>query len=255
MKRPSLGIALFVLGLAPAAHATGPAGIWSEVSHVVYEPSAQAPTRIQIHGCFSFATSTPSACQGGQGAYNYSCPASGYMYFECPAGDEALCKLQWSEIEASIGQPSCVGWGQFDQAKGSVRAITDPPSNPDPYPLGMGVDTVGGTPCLVLDAQCSGKDAGAGGSGGSVGAGGSGAAGAGGTAGSGGGSGSGGASATGGTAGAAPGTGGSGAGSNDDSSGDEGGCTLSSARTRSGGAALGMLALGAAVAFARRRRR
>jgi hypothetical protein len=251
-----LGLGLALLGLASTAHATGPAGIWGTVSQVVYEPNAQTPTRVQIHGCFLFSSATPSTCQGGQGAYNYSCPESGYMYFECPAGDEALCKLQWSEIEASIGQAWCAGWGQFDQPKGTVRASSEPPANPDPYPLGMGVDTVGGTPCMVLEAQCAAKDGGAAGSAGTTGAGGSGG-GAGGGAGTGsggtGGSSTGGSTASGGSSGS--GTGGStaGSGSGDDSSGDDGGCALRAAGSSSGGSALVLLALGAALALSRRR--
>lgn len=171
----SLATASALALFANVAAASGPMGVWGRVASVEQVDA----THVRVHGCFLFASTTPPACKGGQGSYQYSCPEVGFFDYACPAGQEALCAMQWKEIAATIGGGpfQCVGWGQFDQPKGTLYS-EGATSTSDPYPLGMGVDSVGGSPCAILADKC--PAIGTGGAGGSAGAGGTTTAGSGG---------------------------------------------------------------------------
>ncbi|HRI50130.1 MAG TPA: hypothetical protein PLW65_08105 [Pseudomonadota bacterium] len=72
--------ALLALGWSSPAAASSPVATYVVPSQVEYFPDEASATRVIIHGAFFF-------WQNG-GTYNQ--PACGYMYFSCPAGQEAM---------------------------------------------------------------------------------------------------------------------------------------------------------------------
>jgi len=107
-----------------------PLGAVAAVVSVKFEPNEASAKRIRIDGAFSL----------WNGA-SYWPPQRGYMYFECPAGREADCRLQWKRIEAAVKSEHCVGFG-WDAPPGSVRFPETPASDPDTYLLLNGTHRV-----------------------------------------------------------------------------------------------------------------
>lgn len=247
-----------VLGAAEAG-ASAPVGVWVKVKKVVLEPNATAPTKIQIHGAAMLYDKSTNTTYLG-----YSEPAFGFLYYACPSGQEKTCVSEWADVEKNITATDdvCIGLGDQTLPTGTLRAPNATPVNPDDYPISMGV--VGGfAPCQVIEkflgSQPDGGSGGAGGSAGASSGGAAGSAGAGGASSGGassggassGGASSGGATASGGaSSGGATASGGSSGGGDD--SDDDGGCTVSGGRSAPFAWLLG--ALGAALAFALRRR-
>src|SRR5262249_50272789 len=138
--------------------ASYPTGVWTHVDKVVYD-NPNDPTTIEIHGAFMLFDNDGNTMYPG-----YSNPAEGYLYYACPAGQKATCQMEWTEIAKNIGTPTneCVGFGDQMTATGTLRKECDPPTNPDTYPIAMGVVT-GFSPCQVIqtylmnapDAGCS----------------------------------------------------------------------------------------------------
>lgn len=138
---------LCAVNLRPA-QASVPAGVWAKTRAITLLPNETNPTQIQIHGVFLTWSGT-----GPVGSIwdvpGYESAREGYMYFTCPAGQEALCRLAWTDLANSIGD-SCRGFGAQDEPRGTVRDRAICPANPDVFPLGMGVSK-GYRPCLELD--------------------------------------------------------------------------------------------------------
>ena len=113
------------------AHASVPLAIYAAPTAIEYDPAPHNATKVVIHGAFMFYTN------GGP----YSAPACGYMYFACKPGEETMCRMQWSEIEAKIaGKLQCIGFGQI-AVMGNLTLLRKegtPPGNPDPWDNGMG---------------------------------------------------------------------------------------------------------------------
>jgi hypothetical protein len=86
---------------------------------------------VQVEGVF--------ALNFGQmaGSWAYSSPKSGIMYFECPQGAEAQCRMEWADFKAAIGTMNCAGFGQNYTPPGTIRAKNMPLGNPDPWPVNM----------------------------------------------------------------------------------------------------------------------
>lgn len=131
---------------ASTALASYPAGVWVRVESVAFEPSEANATRIQIRGAamlFDNSTNGPY--------FGYTAPALGYLYYECPAGKEATCALEWQDVKNNIGTPieTCIGLGDQSIPTGSLRDGGTTPSKPDGYPISMGVLS-GFSPCQVL---------------------------------------------------------------------------------------------------------
>jgi hypothetical protein len=245
---------LSISAIAGVASASSPFGVWAKVEKVVVEKSDGGPNRIQIHGVFMLFVSADA----GTFLEQYTPPAHGVMYFECPAGQTAICEDEWADIEKSIaaGPRKCVGFGAQLTAPGTLHAPGAPLGNPDPYPIHNGVNPDGVLVCEYLAdfiaAEADGGSGGAGGAGGSGtagtssgGTGGSGsvadaAAGTGGASGTGG-TGSAGTAGSGGTAGKTGSAGSAGSGDEED------GCALAQGRVGSWGA---LSALGAALLLA-----
>jgi hypothetical protein len=132
-------------GWSSEASASFPVAVWTHVDKVVLDNPAD-PTTIEIHGTFMLHTGETSTKYFG-----FSEPAKGYLYYTCPAGQKAICQMEWADLQKNIGKPvtECAGFGGDMSATGTLRQSCDPPSKPDIYPIAMGV--VGGfSPCQVI---------------------------------------------------------------------------------------------------------
>lgn len=107
-------------------------------------PTDTTATRVVIHGAFFQLT----------GATNptYGAPRCGVMYFECVAGQEAMCRMQWLEVRNAIATAKTSCWGFGSQNIASMATIRNegaPLGAPDKWDLGMG--TMGG---IYVDGKC-----------------------------------------------------------------------------------------------------
>lgn len=118
-------------------------GIYAVVEKVIFEPNDRSPERIQIWGVISTDRNAAS-------------PRRGYLYFRLPSlffpeANEAA-KKEWADLKsvAGKGQPVAFGRRFFprlyqDQANpyrkslGRVRPSSEKPSDPEPYPVNIGV--------------------------------------------------------------------------------------------------------------------
>ena len=269
-----------LLVTAGVAQASDPVGTYVVPTEVDLLPNETTPTQVAIHGAF-FQIST-------NGSATYGAPACGMMYFTCKVGDEALCRMQWSEIRQRVvpTPTNCTGFGAMNSVPSAhIRQEGSALTSPDEWDLGIGIATgvyVDGKcePARALKCPLSpgdgGVDAptstggssgtGGSGSGGSASGGsGSGGSGSGGSASGGsasggsasggsasGGSASGGATSGSGTGGKVGGTGGSGT---KPSASNGGGCSLATARNSSASDLLTLTMAGAIAGWWVRRRK
>ena len=120
-------LALFPSG---PARASTPNAIYVFPSQVDFLPDQATATKVIIHGAFFF----------WQNGGTYSAPKCGYMYFTCPPGSEAMCRMQWGEINNGISGQFCDGFGTMNMmTTATLRTEGTVPANPDTYDLGMGV--------------------------------------------------------------------------------------------------------------------
>ena len=106
-------------------------GVYAVVEKVVLEPSDTAPQRVQIWGAF--------ALSDGQRGSNYGPAQRGYLYYSCPAGQEATCRREWEDLKSVAGKDIGVGFGQRYKATGRIRKADDKPASPDVYPIERGI--------------------------------------------------------------------------------------------------------------------
>lgn len=121
------------VAIASTAQASTPHGAWAHVDKIELLPDEAGATKVVITGKFAL-TQGP-----GKGTWAYENPVAGYMYFQCAAGSEADCRLQWNDIKSTIGTTTCAGFGQTDVVPGTVRPIGTPLGTADTYNLGIGV--------------------------------------------------------------------------------------------------------------------
>ena len=106
-------------------------GVYGVIEKVVLEPADAAPQRIQIWGAF--------ALSDGQRGSNYGPAQRGYLYYTCPAGQEAICRREWEDLKTVAGKNTGVGFGARHKATGRIRKADDKPASPDAYPIERGV--------------------------------------------------------------------------------------------------------------------
>lgn len=106
-------------------------GIYAVVEKVVLEPGEAAPQRIQVWGAFALAD--------GKSGSNYGTAQRGYLYYECPAGQEAICRKEWTDLKNVAGKDTGVGFGARYKPTGRIRKADEKPATPDPYPIERGV--------------------------------------------------------------------------------------------------------------------
>jgi MYXO-CTERM domain-containing protein len=128
----SLVAGLGLLIAARTAAASSPLSTYVVPTAVDLLPSDAAATRVVIHGAFFQLTMA-----GG----TYGDPKCGVMYFECVAGQETMCRMQWGELRAAIAEAknSCRGFGSLNTLSiASVRAEGSALGTPDKWDLGVG---------------------------------------------------------------------------------------------------------------------
>jgi hypothetical protein len=126
---------LVVLGacvlVAVTLRASDFVGVYAVVEKVVLEPAESAPQRIQIWGAF--------ALSDGKSGSNYGTAQRGYLYYECPAGQVAVCRKEWTDLQNVAGKDTGVGFGARYKATGRIRKADEKPATPDLYPIERGV--------------------------------------------------------------------------------------------------------------------
>jgi hypothetical protein len=125
-------LSLLAILLAPlSAEASDPVSIYAVPTKVEILPDEATGTRVVIAGSFFFLNAP--------GGFTYGEPRCGYMSFQCPPGQELMCRMQWRDIR-TIGQSYCAGFGTQGMVS-SARVYPDRASlgSPDPWDLGMGV--------------------------------------------------------------------------------------------------------------------
>jgi hypothetical protein len=162
-----LGILVWLAGEALAA--SGFVGIYAIVDKVVFEPSEQAPERIQVWGSFMFLDEVDTRTQRGIASIlrprtgsAYTDAKRGYVYFRLPAdppsGGQDVITKEWADLKAVAGTGQAVGFGywfylgQFDDLRPGqtfpttssgnplrVRAASEAPVNPTMYITNFGV--------------------------------------------------------------------------------------------------------------------
>ena len=150
MRAAIASLGLFALaGIARASNPTSTYVVPSEVQFFPDEPSA---TKVVIYGAFFFLIAN----------FDYTDPSCGYMSFSCVPGQEAMCRMQWSEINKAIGRPGCQGFGLWNAKTASTLHDEGTPPvlvQPDRWELGMGVSGgawVGGKCEPAQKLQCKG---------------------------------------------------------------------------------------------------
>jgi hypothetical protein len=106
-------------------------GVYAVVERVVLEPSESAPQRIQIWGAFALSDGKPGS--------NYGTAQRGYLYYDCPAGQETVCRTEWTDLKSVAGKDTGVGFGARYKATGRIRKADEKPAAPDLYPIERGV--------------------------------------------------------------------------------------------------------------------
>lgn len=140
--------ALTLAAVPSVASASSPTSSYVVPSKLEFFPDEAKATSVVIHGGFFFYQT------GG----SYGTPACGYMYFQCPAGSETMCRMQWTDIKNAIGMPQCMGFGQLNTtSKATLRKEGVTPTSPDTWDLGIGVSTgsfVGGQCAPAQALKC-----------------------------------------------------------------------------------------------------
>ena len=136
--------------LAPlgVAHASAPTGVYVVPTRLDFSPDQATATRVVIHGAFFVMD------KGG----TYGTPSCGVMTFQCAAGSEAMCRMQWNEIAGAIGQQFCEGFGTWNMVS-SAKLYSEGAAlgTPDTWDLGMGISPgsyVGGQCAPALALKC-----------------------------------------------------------------------------------------------------
>lgn len=149
MKRLISLACLLTCLFATKTLASDPIGIYALVDRVVLEPSDAQPERIQIHGAFCFAMR--------QFGDEYAPPVRGYLYYQLPAEKPDVAKAEWADMKKIAGTNQIIAFGSRYQKFGVLRRGAGPDVaqktsekrladlQPDPYPLGFGLNRVRAT--------------------------------------------------------------------------------------------------------------
>ncbi|MFO0577157.1 MAG: hypothetical protein U1A78_24390 [Polyangia bacterium] len=146
-------VAATVLCAAAPASASDQLGVYAVVRKVKFEPGTTSSdaSRVRLCGAFALANINNGSYFG---------PVAGYMYYNCPAGQDTLCRMQWQEMLTASASAKCVGYGQRRDGSGNannngrIRPPSETVANPDFYPVGMGMVTVS-NPSVEAANLCS----------------------------------------------------------------------------------------------------
>ena len=123
----ALALNLIAAGHCATARASLPTAVYTVPAKVELLPDEANATRVVLHGAFFFRNS---------GNTGYDAPACGYMYFQCQAGQEVMCRMQWQDLKSAVGQQYCAGFGsQRMPTTAPLRTEGTALASPDPWDL------------------------------------------------------------------------------------------------------------------------
>jgi hypothetical protein len=123
-----------VVATVAVVRASDPTAVYARVDKVVAEPPDR-PETIQIWGVFALAKANDR---------NDYLPASrGYLYFKLSSNQDAA-RREWSDLKQVAGTTQIVSFGSRYELHPRLRAPSEPPANPDPYTVSMGLTKVRG---------------------------------------------------------------------------------------------------------------
>ena len=111
-----------ILPLLALAPRSDPVAIYAVVDRVVFQPSKEAPERVQLWGALAL-------CQGNRGQ-DYQTPTWGCLYFELAKGKEKECLTQWADLERAATSREVIGIGARYEAP-EVRVIRPGERHPE----------------------------------------------------------------------------------------------------------------------------
>ena len=128
--------ALLALAVRPVL-ASDPVGCYAIIEKVVLEPNDAKATAVQIWGAFALSTAPGSG-------NTYQPPQKGYLYYTCPAGKDATCLAEWSDLKKLAGKGEIVGFGdRYGKTTTRVRPAAEKVASPDVYPINIGLVKMG----------------------------------------------------------------------------------------------------------------
>src|SRR5262245_33686984 len=113
MTRYLLAAAALVAFGSPA-WAGGPPPMYVVVDKVVLEPSADAPERIRIEGCFVRLEDNRE--------YRYGKPVEGFVYLSLEKGKEKETRAEWEKWQKAAGTGKAVAVGSCGEAGSFLTA-------------------------------------------------------------------------------------------------------------------------------------
>jgi hypothetical protein len=131
LAKPLAVVALVTLAAAAPATKSDPIGIYGIIDRVVFEPDAANPKAIQIWGVFAISEAKPGD--------NYKPVERGYLYYSVNTTNERATLAEWADLKATAGMNQAVGFGAKYKGLGHLRRANEMPSNPETYPLGVGL--------------------------------------------------------------------------------------------------------------------
>ena len=88
--------------------ASGPVGVYGIVEKVVFEPSAQAPERVQVWGVFAYVDGAAAS------SLTVSAARRGYLYFRLsPVVAAETIRKEWADLQAVAGTGQAVAFGRW----------------------------------------------------------------------------------------------------------------------------------------------
>jgi hypothetical protein len=149
MKTRTAGLGVIGLAglLTAALAASGQAGIIGVIERIVFEPSGEAPERVQVWGAFTIAEYVPS--QGF--TKDYGLRSRGYLYFTLPTDRTRVenARREWADLKTVAGTKQAVAFVYWDRFRSdklvSVRDAATKPAVPDIYTTDLGVTKLGAT--------------------------------------------------------------------------------------------------------------
>ena len=127
--------------------ASGQAQIIGVIERVVFEPNAEAPTRVQLWGAFTIGEYIPArGLTGWTGERK-----RGYLYFALPDDSTHIenARREWADLKSVAGTKQAVAFAYWDRFRGDklmrIRDASAKPDAPDAYRTDIGVTKIPAT--------------------------------------------------------------------------------------------------------------
>jgi len=123
-----------LLGLAGAAPASDPVGIYGLIEKVVTEPGRGDAERVRIFGVFRLAKKGSNV--------EYQPAIYGYLYYSLAPGKTDECRREWTDLKSVEHTGQVVAFAGRYESLGKVRKVAERPEKPDEYPISNGVEKI-----------------------------------------------------------------------------------------------------------------